>query len=129
MLLHPEGVGKPGASTPGTVPERRALQGRQIKRRHNTGQTCTHLSPFRANHLFGWFPGLKPWAESFSPFGAKTIPDSSPCEYLRFSGELLQNIVPQEPVPKRFGGFSHRFEISGARRNPFHPFSTRRRTL
>src|SRR5580700_8386004 len=30
-----------------TVPRRRALQGRQIKRRHNTGQTCTHLSPLQ----------------------------------------------------------------------------------
>ena len=26
--------------------------------------------PFRANRLNGWFPGLRPWAESFSPFGA-----------------------------------------------------------
>jgi hypothetical protein len=26
--------------------------------------------PFRANHSFWAFPGLKPWAESFSPFGA-----------------------------------------------------------
>jgi hypothetical protein len=26
--------------------------------------------PFRANHLNGWFPGLKPWAESSGPFGA-----------------------------------------------------------
>jgi hypothetical protein len=33
--------------------------------------------PFRANHLFGWFPGLKPRAESYSPFGAKTIPNSA----------------------------------------------------
>jgi hypothetical protein len=26
--------------------------------------------PFRANYSFWAFPGLKPWAESFSPFGA-----------------------------------------------------------
>jgi hypothetical protein len=29
------------------------LKGRQIKRRHNTGQTCTHLSPFQGEP-FGW---------------------------------------------------------------------------
>jgi hypothetical protein len=28
-------------------PRRRALKGRQIKRCHNTGQTCTHLWPFQ----------------------------------------------------------------------------------
>jgi hypothetical protein len=27
--------------------------------------------PFRANCLIGWFPGLTPWAEPSSPFGAK----------------------------------------------------------
>jgi hypothetical protein len=50
MLLHPEGVGRvqPGVLTPGnTVPRRRALKGRQIKRRHNAGQTCTHLTPLQ----------------------------------------------------------------------------------
>ena len=41
----------------------------------------THLAhvisrPFRANRLFGCFPGLKPWAESYSPCGAKNIPNS-----------------------------------------------------
>jgi hypothetical protein len=31
-----------------------------------TGMSC----PFRANPLIQCFPGLKPWAESYSPFGA-----------------------------------------------------------
>src|ERR1700719_4276906 len=30
--------------------------------------------PFRANRFFGCFPGLKPWAESYSPCGAKKHP-------------------------------------------------------
>jgi hypothetical protein len=50
MFLHPEGVERvqPGVSTPGnTVPRR------QIKRRHNAAQTCTHLSPFQGE-LFVW---------------------------------------------------------------------------
>jgi hypothetical protein len=24
--------------------------------------------------LIGWFPGLKPWAESYGPSGAKDLP-------------------------------------------------------
>jgi hypothetical protein len=27
-------------------------------------------APFRADRVGGGFPGLKPWAEGFSPFGA-----------------------------------------------------------
>jgi hypothetical protein len=52
-----------------TVPRRRALKlkGRQIKR--------VRISrPFRANHLFGWFPGLKPWAEPYGPLRGKNHP-------------------------------------------------------
>jgi len=35
-----------------------------------------HVSscPFRANGFIGWFPGLKPWAKSWSPFGAINRP-------------------------------------------------------
>src|ERR1700733_9283080 len=29
--------------------------------------------PFRARHAGGRFPGLKPWAKPYSPFGAKDI--------------------------------------------------------
>ena len=41
--------------------------------------------PFRADHSFWAFPGLKPWAESFSPFGpyvndAKHRPAGAPFE-------------------------------------------------
>ena len=32
------------------------------------------LRPFRANRLIGYYPGLKPRAESCSPFGAKNHP-------------------------------------------------------
>jgi hypothetical protein len=44
------------------------------------GSNRTHLAhvisrPFRANRFFGCFPGLKPWAESYSPCGAKNIPN------------------------------------------------------
>jgi hypothetical protein len=73
------------------TPLRRALKGRQIESTCNAevGSKCgtwqlrtlilrndgreIHLvssRPFRANHSFWVFPGLKPWAESFSPFGA-----------------------------------------------------------
>jgi hypothetical protein len=33
--------------------------------------------PFRANRLMGWFPGLKSWAELYSPFGATNHPKQS----------------------------------------------------
>ena len=33
----------------------------------------TFMCPMRANRSIGCFPGLKPWAESYSPFGAKTL--------------------------------------------------------
>jgi hypothetical protein len=33
--------------------------------------------PFRTNRFLGYFPGLKPWAESYSPSGAKNIPNCS----------------------------------------------------
>jgi hypothetical protein len=47
MFLHPEGVerAQPGVSTPGTPFAGGTLKGRQSKRRHNAGQTRTHLSP------------------------------------------------------------------------------------
>src|ERR1700730_17730805 len=62
MLLHPEGVERvqPGVSTPGTPsPRRGALKGRQIKRRHNTGQTCTHLSPFQGEPFVWMVPRVE----------------------------------------------------------------------
>jgi hypothetical protein len=70
MLLHPEGVERvqPAVSTPGTPSHGDALKGRQIKRRHNTGQTCSYLSPFQGE-TFVW---MVPWAESYSPCGQKT---------------------------------------------------------
>jgi hypothetical protein len=36
--------------------------------------------------LFGWFPGLKPWAESYSPFGAKI-----PTKFVNLSLPLCVN--------------------------------------
>src|ERR1700688_3131288 len=100
----------PGKRPPG----RRALKGRQIRRRRNGREEHIYLGaasapfcagahyfrhweivslpnkyplpfslaigrmwphvisrPFRANRFFGCFPGLKPWAESYSPCGAK----------------------------------------------------------
>jgi hypothetical protein len=42
-----------------TVPRRRALKGRQIKRRHNTGQTCTHLSPFQGEQFVWMVPRVE----------------------------------------------------------------------
>src|ERR1700683_744533 len=71
--------------------ERRALKGRQIESTYNAevGSNCSpsqlpftfcatdggdihpvSFRPFRASHLFLGSPGLKPWAESCSPFGA-----------------------------------------------------------
>jgi hypothetical protein len=72
MVLPPEGVERVSARgfNPGDpVPRRRALKGRQIKRRHNTGQTSTHLSPLQGEAFVWMVPGLKPWAKSYSPFG------------------------------------------------------------
>jgi hypothetical protein len=83
---------QPRVSTLGpTTPERRALKGRQIESTKNAkiGSSCRTsqsrtlilrndgcvfirypLAPSgRTIHLWG-FPGLKPWAESHSPFGA-----------------------------------------------------------
>ena len=83
---------QPRVSTLGpTTPERRALKGRQIESASNAekGSSCrtsqsapsfcatmdansfgTPVAPSgRTVHLWG-FPGLKPWDESCSPFGA-----------------------------------------------------------
>jgi hypothetical protein len=51
------------------------LKGRQIKRHHNTRQTCTGLSPFQGEPFVWMVPRVETlgWAESYSPFGAKTI--------------------------------------------------------
>ena len=62
MFLHPEGVERGSARgfNPGnTVPRRRALKGRQIKRRHNAGQTCMHLSPFQGEPFVWMVPRVK----------------------------------------------------------------------
>jgi hypothetical protein len=79
-----------------TTPQRRALQGRQIESTNNVEieiqwvrlwpsqlsiSFCAtmdvkfswHLSPFQGEPLFWGFPGLKPWAESYSPFGASLL--------------------------------------------------------
>jgi hypothetical protein len=40
-------------------PRRHALRGRQIKRCHNTGQTCTHLSPFQGEPFVGMVPRVE----------------------------------------------------------------------
>ena len=40
-------------------PRRHALRGRQIKRCHNTGQTCTHLSPFQCEPFVGMVPRVE----------------------------------------------------------------------
>jgi hypothetical protein len=59
----------PGKRPPG----RRALKGCQIRRckMHAENELAHVISrPFRANRVIEYFPGLKPWAESSSPFGA-----------------------------------------------------------
>jgi hypothetical protein len=62
MFLHPE-RGREGSArgfNPGnTVPRRRALKGRQIKRRHNAGQACTHLSPFQGEPFVWMVPRVE----------------------------------------------------------------------
>jgi hypothetical protein len=78
-MLCPEGaVGlSPGFQPWEPTPKRRALKGRQIERTNHTNAGCRcNMSiarssrPFRAKRFIDWFPGLKPWAESSSPFGA-----------------------------------------------------------
>ena len=61
MFLHPEGVerAQPGVSTPGTPFAGGTLKGRQIKRRHNAGQTCTHLSPFQGEPFVWMVPRVE----------------------------------------------------------------------
>jgi hypothetical protein len=61
MLLHPEGVERvqPGVSTPGTPAHGGALEGRQTRRCHNTGQTCTHLSPFQGEPFVWMVPRVE----------------------------------------------------------------------
>src|ERR1700719_5027650 len=61
------------------------------------GSNRTHLAhvisrPFRANRFFGCFPGLKPWAESYSPCGAKKTSQTalSSCH----SGLTMTSTVP-----------------------------------
>ena len=77
MFLHPEGVERvqPGVSTPGT-PSHGGAPCRGARSNVATTQVKrVRISrPFRANHLFGWFPGLKPWAESYGPFWGKSHP-------------------------------------------------------
>src|SRR5271165_3954158 len=104
LVFCPEAEGGYGNSARGFNPGNRpingsALKGRQIGRNNNTRVKCSekclalcqtnasfilgsdrgglvHVSsrPFRANGFIGWFPGLKPWAQSWSPFGATNRP-------------------------------------------------------
>jgi hypothetical protein len=74
-------------------PDRHALKGRQIQRTNNVKAESivgrldcafnfraaisarfilSASRPFRANSFILRFPGLKPWAESYSPFGANS---------------------------------------------------------
>jgi hypothetical protein len=74
MFLHPKGVERvqPGVSTPGTSSHGGAPRRGARSNVATTQVKCVRISrPFRANHLFGWFPGLKPWAESYSPLRGK----------------------------------------------------------
>ena len=41
---------------------------------HDARPAGNDLSPFQGEPLLGWFPGLKPWAEFSSPFGAIDCP-------------------------------------------------------
>jgi hypothetical protein len=51
-------------------PRRRALKGRQMKRGHNTGQTCTHLSPFQGEPFVSMVPRVEtPGRSSPDPSG------------------------------------------------------------
>jgi hypothetical protein len=95
--LCPEGGHRtqPRVSTLGTLKIRAfALKGREADQLNLSSiaaqkiefaiETCYNLEPtlallvrsfcrpFRARRCWWRFPGLKPWAESFSPFGAKT---------------------------------------------------------
>jgi hypothetical protein len=79
VMLCPEGaVGlSPGFQPWEPTPKRRALKGRQIERINHTNagcrcnmSLCSLLSPFQGEAFYCGFPGLKPWAESSSPFGA-----------------------------------------------------------
>jgi hypothetical protein len=78
MVLHPEGVERvqPGVSTQGIPsPRRQALKGRQIKGRHNTDQTSTHLSPLQLQgEAFVWMVPRVETLGPIAPSGAKTIP-------------------------------------------------------
>src|ERR1700761_5663782 len=79
VRLCPKGAAglSPGFQPWETTPKRRAPKGRQIERpnhtkarRHSIFLICSLLSPLQGDPFDGWFPGLTPWAESLSPFGA-----------------------------------------------------------
>jgi hypothetical protein len=72
---------QPRVSTLGTNQIKRfALKGeRSEQMRHITMTPCVRvvstfdLPPLQGASLGGRFPGLKPWVESYSPFGAEAL--------------------------------------------------------
>jgi hypothetical protein len=77
--------------------------------------------PFRANHFIGCFPGLKPWAESYRPSGAKTSDGASPYHDMpRRSIRLLCGLseVAQRPDPRheKVRAAAHLDELRHARK-------------
>ncbi len=77
MFYCPEGAEEfsPGFQPWEPSSSRFALKGREIDSRLILRLTPSILSPFRAIRRGVRFPGLKPWAEFSSPFGAKDLPE------------------------------------------------------
>jgi hypothetical protein len=87
MILCPEGANKtqPGVSTPGTDHQRVKPERAPGERPGTRTHKIVPSRPFRANRLTGRFPGLKPWAEFFSPFGAARWTEDSTIQAFEIS--------------------------------------------
>jgi hypothetical protein len=79
VLYAPKGLWDSArVSTPGTAePRKCALKGRQNEHGENTRALCKNLWPLQGESFCLMVPGLKPWAEFYSPFGAIKQPKYS----------------------------------------------------
>ncbi len=93
-------------------PARSALKGRKIQSFNPTNGVrrmveiyafaALFLRPFRARHR-GWqYPGLKPWAEGHSPFGATLWLDRDASIPFRFSTPVQEHLVAVALFSDRF---------------------------
>jgi hypothetical protein len=79
-----------------------------------------------------WFPGLKPWAEFSSPFGAKDLPEHCLSSRHSTPGYALKGLQAADARLNRYGGDEDKKTLAQSNIEPAHipkaAFRARRET-